>query len=120
MGSLAIFGFLLGVMIGRFYHPEALHLQQFEVGQGQLLLWFNVQPQLQVTEVAGALSVRFTGLGAERRGRLQVAGQSASWRLQRHGQELELRVLAVQPLRAQWRVEQVAGRWCMKLDLALQ
>ncbi len=118
IGSLAIFGFLIGLMIGRLFHPEAMHLKAVEVQEEQLLLWFNVEPQVQVSDAHGTFALRFEGLGRERQGQLQIAGRAANWRVVREGRELEVRVVAARPLRAEMNAEKVEGRWRLTVRLA--
>ncbi|CAH0268045.1 hypothetical protein SRABI70_03404 [Pseudomonas sp. Bi70] len=118
IGSLAIFGFLVGLMIGRLFHPDAMHLKAIETQDDRLLLWFNVEPQVQVSDAHGAFALRFEGLGRERQGQLQIAGRAANWRVVRDGRELEVRVVAARPLRAAMDAEEVEGRWRLTVRLA--
>lgn len=118
IGSLAIFGFLIGLMIGRLFHPDAMHLKAVETEDDRLLLWFNVEPQVQVSDVHGTLALRFKGLGRERQGQLQIAGRVANWRVVRDGRELEVRVVAARPLHAAMDAEEVEGRWRLTVRLA--
>ncbi len=118
IGSLAIFGFLIGLMIGRLFHPDAVHLKAVETEDDRLLLWFNVEPQVQVSDAHGTFALRFKGLGRERQGQLQIAGRVANWRVVRDGRELELRVVAARPLRAAMDAEEVEGRWRLTVRLA--
>lgn len=118
IGSLAIFGFLIGLMIGRLFHPDAMHLKAVETEDDRLLLWFNVEPQVQVSDAHGTFALRFKGLGRERQGQLQIAGRAANWRVVRDGRELELRVVAARPLRAAMDAEEVEGRWRLTVRLA--
>lgn len=118
IGSLAIFGFLIGLMIGRLFHPDAMHLKAVETEDDRLLLWFNVEPQVQVSDAHGTFALRFKGLGRERQGQLQIAGRVANWRVVRDGRELELRVVAARPLRAAMDAEEVEGRWRLTVRLA--
>jgi len=118
IGSLAIFGFLIGLMIGRLFHPDAMHLKAVETQDDRLLLWFNVEPQVQVSDAHGTFALRFKGLGRERQGQLQIAGRVANWRVVRDGRELELRVVAARPLRAAMDAEEVEGRWRLTVRLA--
>ncbi|WP_244158252.1 hypothetical protein [Phytopseudomonas flavescens] len=120
IGSLAIFGFLVGLMIGRLFHPDAMHLKEVEAGDERLVLWFNVEPQVRIGEFQGTLLLRFEGLGREQRGQLQVAGRTANWRVVREGRELELRVVAARPLRGESIAEEVEGRWRLTVRLAPQ
>lgn len=118
IGSLAIFGFLIGLMIGRLFHPDAMHLKAVETEDDRLLLWFNVEPQVQVSDAHGTFALRFMGLGRERQGQLQIAGRAANWRVVRDGRELEVRVVAARPLRAAMDAEEVEGRWRLTVRLA--
>lgn len=118
IGSLALFGFLVGLMIGRLFHPPALHMKEVVAEDDRVLLWFNVEPQVRVSDFHGAFVLRFEGLGREQQGQLQVAGKAANWRVQRDGRELELRVLAARPLRGEWNAEEVDGRWRLTIRLA--
>ncbi|WP_197077021.1 hypothetical protein [Pseudomonas sp. MEJ086] len=120
IGSLAIFGFLVGLMIGRLFHPDAMHLKDVEAGDERLVLWFNVEPQVQVSDFQGTFLLRFEGLGRERQGQLQIAGRTANWRVVREGRELEVRVLAARPLRGELTAEEVDGRWRLTVRLAPQ
>ncbi|TBU78848.1 hypothetical protein [Phytopseudomonas daroniae] len=116
--SLAIFGFLVGLMVGRLFHPDAMHLKALEADNDRLVLWFNVEPQVQVSDFQGAFALRFEGLGREQQGQLQVAGRAANWRVLRDGRELEVRVLAARPLRGEWNAEEIDGRWRLTIRLA--
>lgn len=118
IGSLAIFGFLIGLMIGRLFHPDAMHLKAVETEDDRLLLWFNVEPQVQVSDAHGTFALRFKGLGRERQGQLQIAGRAANWRVVRDGRELEVRVVAARPLRAAMDAEEVEGCWRLTVRLA--
>jgi len=120
IGSLAILGFLVGLMIGRLFHPDAMHLKAVEAQDDQLLLWFNVEPQVQVSDAHGTFALRFEGLGRERQGQLRIAGRAANWRVVRDGRELEVRVVAARPLRAAMDAEKVEGRWRLTVRLAPQ
>ena len=118
IGSLAILGFLVGLMIGRLFHPDAMHLKAVEAQDDHLLLWFNVEPQVQVSDAHGTFALRFEGLGRERQGQLWIAGRAANWRVVREGRELEVRVVAARPLRAAMDAEKVEGRWRLTVRLA--
>ncbi|NQD97172.1 hypothetical protein HP532_31400, partial [Pseudomonas sp. CrR25] len=47
IGSLALFGFLIGLMIGRLLQPDMLRLQAVDVAGEGLQLWFNVEPKVR-------------------------------------------------------------------------
>jgi hypothetical protein len=117
IGSLALFGFLLGLMIGRLLQPEPLWLKQVEVRDGELALWFNVEPKPRAGHTAGVFVLGFESFGREQQGQLNVQGKTANWRLQRERRDLLLRVVAARPLRGEWRAEELDGRWRLLVSL---
>jgi hypothetical protein len=118
IASLALFGLLFGLMIGRLFQPEPLWLKQVEVREGALELWFNVEPRPREEHAAGVFNLRLQSFGREQQGQLQVQGRLANWRLQRESKDLLLRVVAARPLRGDWRAEEVDGRWRLTVSLA--
>lgn len=120
IGSLALFGFLVGLMIGRLLQPEPLWLKQVEVVDGGLALWFNVEPEVRVSHFEGAFILRAETLGRERQGRLRLQGRWVNWRLQREGRELVLRLVAARPLRGEWHAEEQDGRWRLRVSLSYE
>jgi hypothetical protein len=120
IGSLALFGFLIGLMVGRILQPEPLWLDRVDVREGGLALWFNVEPQVREEHSAGVYVLRMQSFGREQQGQLSVQGKTANWRLQRQRRDLLLRVLAARPLRGEWRAEQVDGLWRLTISLAEQ
>ncbi|MBU1332775.1 MAG: hypothetical protein KJ884_06810 [Gammaproteobacteria bacterium] len=118
--SLGIFGFLIGLMIGRLLQPDPLRLDRVETADQALQLWFNVEPQLQATYVSGTVILRFEAFGREREGQLRWADRLANWRVTRERRDLVLRVVAARPLRAEWRAEAVDGEWRLTVSLLEQ
>jgi hypothetical protein len=57
MGSLAIFGLMVGLMIGRLTTPEPSVLQQVEVIDGTLVAWFNNEPKLHGEIIDGSVAL---------------------------------------------------------------
>lgn len=117
---MAIFGFLIGLMFGDLFHPDALRLNSVEVEEGQLQLWFNEQPAPQGGVYNGAYLLRLKSLGREQQGQLQLNGRAVNWRLQRDERELVLTVLAARPLRGEWRADEVDGQWRLTVSLMEQ
>ncbi|MBS7662369.1 hypothetical protein I0D00_10515 [Pseudomonas lalucatii] len=118
--SLALFGFLIGLMIGRLLQPAELRLGQVEVVEGGLQLWFNEEPAPRAGHFAGAYVLRVETLGREQQGQLRLHGRAVNWRLQRERRELVLRLVAARPLRGEWHAEEVDGRWRLRVSLAEQ
>ncbi len=117
IGSLALFGFLIGLMIGRLLQPAELRLERVEAAGQGLQLWFNVEPRVRAGHFEGAYILRVESLGREQQGQLLLQGKVVKWRLRREGRELLLRVLATRPLRGEWHAEELDGRWRLTVRL---
>lgn len=78
MLSLAIVGVMVGLMIGRLTTPEERVLQQVEVVQDGLDLWFNEEPQLHGENVEGTVALLFQAQGKAQQGQLSLAGKPVS------------------------------------------
>ena len=115
--SLAIFGMLVGLMIGRLTAPEARVLEQVEVVQGGLELWFNEEPQLHGENVDGTVALLFQAQGKARQGQLSLQGKPVSWRVQNSKEGLLLTVVAARPLHGEWAGAEDAGRWRLQVKL---
>ncbi|NIF17575.1 hypothetical protein [Pantoea sp. Cy-639] len=115
--SLAIFGMLVGLMIGRLTAPDERVLEQVEVVQDGLDLWFNEEPQLHGENVEGTVAVVFQAEGKVARGQLMLQGKPVSWRLQKSDEGLLLTLVAARPLRGEWAGAETAGRWKVQVRL---
>lgn len=120
IGSLALFGFLIGLMIGRMFQPNPLWLASVEVTEQELQLWFNVEPKVRADHIDGAFFLRVESLGREQQGQLHLQGKLVNWRVRREERELLLRVVAARPLRGEWRAEELDGRWRLTVSLAYE
>ena len=120
IASLALFGFLIGLMIGRLLQPDPLWLDRVEVVEQGFELWFNVEPVPREEHANGVFILRLQSFGRQQQGQLQVQGRVANWRLQRERRDLLLRVVAARPLRGEWRAEEVGGRWRLLVSLMEQ
>ena len=117
--SLAILGFLLGLMIGRSLQPALLRLEQVEVTERGLLLWFNEEPQgIRVAQQQGRFSLSLPSLGRAQQGQLQLDGRPVNWRLSKVDRLLQLQVVAARPLTGQWYLAPLEGRWRLRVELA--
>ncbi|WAB98492.1 hypothetical protein OSW16_02160 [Pseudomonas putida] len=115
MLSLAIVGVMVGLMIGRLTTPEERVLEQVEVVQDGLDLWFSDEPKLHGENVEGAVAVLFQAQGKAQRGQLTLQGKPVSWRLQKTDEGLLLSVIAARPLRGEWAGAEDAGRWRVRV-----
>ncbi len=117
MFSLALFGLMVGMMIGRLTEPEPRVLEQVDVVPGGLQVWFNEQPQTHGETVDGALALLFEADGNAQRGRLKLDGKDVSWRVQKTDKGLLLSLVAARPLHGDWVGATVDGRWRLEISL---
>ncbi|UVE18211.1 hypothetical protein NVV93_02065 [Pseudomonas sp. LS44] len=117
--SLAVFGLLLGLMLGRLSGPSVTTLEKAEVQEGRLLLWFDQEPSVRGESVQGVLVLRIEASGAARHGQLQMDGKTVNWRIAKgKGEEggLLVNLVAARPLRGEWRGAAVDGRWRLEIS----
>ncbi|MDN7140423.1 hypothetical protein KC131_07170 [Pseudomonas sp. JQ170] len=115
--SLAIVGMLVGLMIGRLTAPEPRVLEQLQVVEGGLDLWFNEEPKLHGEEVEGTLALLFDAQGKAARGQLQLQGKPVSWRVQKSDGGLLVTLVAARPLHGDWAGAEDDGRWRVQVRL---
>ncbi|MBA1381480.1 hypothetical protein [Pseudomonas brassicacearum] len=118
MGSLAIFGMMIGLMIGRLTTPEPSLLQQVEVNDGGLVAWFNNEPKLHGEVVDGSVALLFDAEGSPQNGQLKLNGKDVNWRVRLSDKGLLLTLVAARPLRGEWAGSEVDDRW--RLEIRLQ
>ncbi|MBC3484870.1 hypothetical protein V7V80_09685 [Pseudomonas kermanshahensis] len=117
MLSLAIVGLMVGLMIGRLTTPDERVLEQVEVVQDGLDLWFNEEPKLHGENVEGTVALLFEAQGKAQRGQLSLQGKPVGWRVQKSEEGLLLTVVAARPLRGEWAGAEDAGRWRVQVRL---
>lgn len=115
--SLALFGLLVGLMIGRLTTPEERVLERVEVVEAGLDLWFNEEPKLHGESVDGTLALLFEAQGKAQRGQLQMQGKPVSWRVRKSDAGLLVTLVAARPLRGEWAGMRDAGRWRVQVRL---
>jgi len=115
---MAIFGLLIGLMIGRLANPDPAHLENIEILPGSIVLWFNDEPKVHSEVVEGTVAVLFDATGAPASGRLLVDGKPVTWRIQRSDEGLVLTVVAARALRAESAGVEQDGRWRLVVSLA--
>ncbi|MBT2297212.1 hypothetical protein [Pseudomonas fluorescens] len=118
MGSLAIFGLMVGLMIGRLTTPDPSVLQQVEVIDGALVAWFNNEPQLHGEIIEGSVALLFQAQGRPQKGQLKLNGKDVNWRVRLSDKGLLLTLVAARPLRGEWAGSEVDDRW--RLEIRLQ
>ncbi|MFK0086088.1 hypothetical protein ACIQUS_02200 [Pseudomonas sp. NPDC090755] len=115
--SMAILGMLVGLMIGRLTAPEPRVLEQVQIVEGGLDLWFNEEPKLHGEEVEGTLALVFDAEGKAARGQLQLQGKPVTWRVQKSDGGLLVTLVAARPLHGDWAGAEDEGRWRVQVRL---
>lgn len=118
MGSLAIFGLMVGLMIGRLTTPQPSVLEQIEVSDDVLVAWFNNEPPLHGEIIDGSVALLLQAQGRTQKGQLKVNGKDVNWRVRLSDKGLLLTVVAARPLRGEWAGSEVDDRW--RLEIRLQ
>lgn len=117
IGSLAIVGMMIGLMIGRLTTPDPTVLQQVEVTNGGLLVWFNNEPKLHGEIIDGTVALLFQAEGRAQKGQLKLNGKDVNWRTRASDGGLLLTVLAARPLQGDWVGSEVDDRWRLEIHL---
>jgi hypothetical protein len=118
LGAMAIFGVMVGLMIGRLTQPEPLELLQIEVLPAGLALYFNEDPEIRGEQVDGTVALHFKAFGQPWNGQLKMDGKIVNWKLQRDNKgEWVLSLLAARPIQGDWRSVKVDGRWRLEVSL---
>ena len=120
MGSLAIVGLMVGLMIGRLTTPDPVELQQVETAVDGVVVWFNSEPKLHGELVDGTVALLFDAQGKAANGQIKVNGKDVNWRVRKTDGGLLLNLVAARPLRGEWRGEEADGRWRLAIHLQEQ
>ncbi|MDR9860554.1 hypothetical protein ATI02_2750 [Pseudomonas baetica] len=120
IGSLAIVGVMIGLMIGRLTTPDPSVLQQVEVTDGGLVVWFNNEPKLHGEIIDGTVALLFQAEGRAQKGQLKLNGKDVNWRTRASDGGLLLTVLAARPLQGDWAGSEVDDRWRLEIHLREQ
>ncbi|TFY89767.1 hypothetical protein DYL59_10530 [Pseudomonas kairouanensis] len=120
MGSLAIVGMMVGLMIGRLTTPDPVELQQVETAADGVVVWFNSEPKLHGEHIDGTVALLFDAQGAPAGGKLKVNDKDVNWRIRKTDSGLLLNLVAARPLRAEWKGAAAEGRWRLEIHLQEQ
>ncbi|NWC94631.1 MULTISPECIES: hypothetical protein [unclassified Pseudomonas] len=120
LGSLAIVGLMVGLMIGRLTTPDPVELQQVEPAADGVVVWFNSEPKLHGEHIDGTVALLFDALGKAQGGQLKVNDKAVNWRIRKTDGGLLLNLVAARPLRGEWSGEKVEGRWRLEIHLQEQ
>ncbi|KMM79705.1 hypothetical protein [Pseudomonas deceptionensis] len=117
LGSLAIVGVMVGMMIGRLTAPEPIELQQVDVLADGLVVWFNDEPKLHGELVDGTLGLLFDAKGKAQSGQLKLNGKNVNWRVRATDGGLLLTLVAARALQGDWAGAPQDGRWRLQVNL---
>ncbi|WP_177413226.1 MULTISPECIES: hypothetical protein [unclassified Pseudomonas] len=120
MGSLAIVGVMVGMMIGRLTTPDPSQLQQVEVTSDGLVVWFNNEPKTHGEMVDGSVALLFGAEGKAQKGQLKLGGKDVNWRVRLSDGGLLLTLVAARPLQGEWAGSEVDDRWRLEIHLREQ
>ena len=120
MASLAIVGVMVGLMIGRLTTPEPSELQQVEVTNDGLVVWFNNEPKSHGEFVDGSLALLFEAEGKAQKGQLKLNDKRVNWQVRLSNRGLLLTVVAARPLQGEWAGSAVDDRWRLEIHLREQ
>ncbi|AUG05366.1 hypothetical protein [Pseudomonas sp. S09G 359] len=120
MGSLAIVGVMVGLMIGRLTTPDPVELQQVETAADAVVVWFNSEPKLHGEHIDGTVALLFDAQGKAASGQLKVNEKDVNWRVRKTDGGLLLNLVAARPLRGEWKGEEADGRWRLEIHLQEQ
>jgi len=117
---MALFGLMVGMMIGKLTTPTPAELQQVSVDPQRLVLWFNHEPQLHGEQVDGTVVMLFAAEGAAQSGQVLVEGKAANWRIEKADKGLLLNLVAARPLHGDWTGAGEGDRWRLEIHLREQ
>ena len=120
MGSLAIVGMMIGLMIGRLTTPDPSQLQQVEVMGDGLVVWFNNEPKVHGEIIDGSVALLFGAEGKAQKGQLKLGGKDVNWRVRLSDGGLLLTLVAARPLQGEWAGSEVDDRWRLEIHLREQ
>ncbi|WP_095942310.1 hypothetical protein [Pseudomonas sp. ACN8] len=120
MGSLAIVGVMVGMMIGRLTTPDPSQLQQVEVTNDGLVVWFNNEPKTHGEMVDGTVALLFDAEGKAQKGQLKFGGRDVNWRVRLSDGGVLLTLVAARPLQGEWSGSEVEDRWRLEIHLREQ
>ena len=120
MGSLAIVGMMVGLMIGRLTTPDPIELQQVETARDGVVVWFNSEPKLHGEHIHGTVALLYDAQGKAAGGQLKVNDKDVNWRVRKTDGGLLLNLVAARPLRGEWKGEEADGRWRLEIHLQEQ
>ncbi|MGO4000906.1 hypothetical protein ABVN23_07240 [Pseudomonas fluorescens] len=120
IGSLAIVGVMVGLMIGRLTTPDPTELQQVDVMDDGLVVWFNNEPKIHGEQIDGTVALLFDAQGKSAKGQLKLNQRDVNWRVRKSDQGLLLTLVAARPLKGEWAGSEEDDRWRLEIHLQEQ
>lgn len=117
MGSLAIVGLMVGLMIGRLTIADPVELLRVETVADGVVVWFNREPKLHGEHIDGTVALLFGAQGKSSGGQLQVNESLVNWRVRKTDGGLLLNLVSARPLRGDWKGQSVDDRWRLEIHL---
>lgn len=114
---MAIVGFMVGMMIGRLTTSEPARLEQIEVVEGGLVLWFDHETKVRADNLDGVVALLIEAHGQAAQGQTQWEGKPVRWRVEEGREGLSLNLLAARPLQGGWVARKENGRWRLEVSL---
>ncbi|MGY2290906.1 hypothetical protein ACW9H6_13945 [Pseudomonas sp. SDO528_S397] len=117
LGSLAIVGVMVGLMIGRLTTPDPVQLLQVEPAGDGALVWFSAEPKLHGEHIDGTVALLFDAQGKAQAGQLKLNDKDVNWRVRKTDAGVLFNLVAARPLRGEWSGAKVDGRWRLQIHL---
>ncbi|MNM83500.1 hypothetical protein D3C81_955620 [compost metagenome] len=111
--SLAVFGLLVGLMLGRLFAPEAgkPRLLTVEMQADALQLRFDREVEVHAGNLDGALALTLAADGEARQGQGRLGDLPLRWRIVPREKDLLLSLVSTRPLRGTWSGAEEDGGW---------
>ena len=125
-GSLMLLGFLVGLMLGRFFHPDAqpqfanriVQLQTYADGLGVCL---RRSAQVQAVDQQGAYQLLIMGArGQSAQGEIVLlSGELVRWRVEPQDAHVRVVFVGLKPVVGQWHPRTTDGYWCADIQVSV-
>ncbi|WP_084311751.1 hypothetical protein [Pseudomonas jinjuensis] len=116
--SLAVFGLLVGLMLGRLFAPEPQppRLLAVEMQGNSLQLRFDREIRVHAARLDGALALMLDAQGEARQGQGRLGDLPLRWRIQPRDGGLLLSLISTRPLHGSWSESSRDGEWLLTVD----
>lgn len=128
LASLMLFGFLLGLMLGRLTEPPrqyAHRVIQVQAYADGLAVCLSAPAEVQSSTLEGAYQLLLQDtLGESAQGELILGSTKGSaepirWLLEQHNGDVRLIFVGLQPLRGRWQPRVTETLWCADIQVRL-